>query len=589
MPGKITNTQGRKGIAGPSSTVSTSSPCARSGTYPARPCRSHRCSGLERQIKRGAQAARDRPHQRSVEQRATYVAKVELGHGRAAKAKDAKSTGGTANTFGSGHRVGTLARGRARDQCTGPRPLACCRLAEVRMMFRAPLRAAAVGGVSGALLAALTLEESVFKMSDARRDVYVRKWAGSLLRLMGIEITPRSPFANLGEPAMTGPLLVVANHRSTLDILLMLHLFGGHLLARGDMAAWPGIGALARSGGTLFVDRSSPASGAVAVRRMRERLQRGVTVGVFPEGTTFEGDEVRPFQAGAFLAILAEKGSVLPVGFAYEHEDAHFGDESFLEHIKRVAKRPRTRVGVSMGASFSAVGSSRDVARRTRPCRGASARARGADNGSRLPHDRAAPSNLARGRAFARALRAGQDDHGGCGTRGRRSGWGLSTSSFRRSMRIVEELSMARHRSVLTAMREAAGPHRGSFRRAAHGIVRRANRRAAASRGRRGSRVRSGALSEFSREGCPEPVCRRRAARYSRRSCAKGRTRASSRRTSPVFWRVRFSVLTCRFPRRRSSPFRAPRSPPRSKRCIGSSWAVSSHDAGTGILPLTQP
>ena len=153
------------------------------------------------------------------------------------------------------------------------------------MMLRAPLRAAAVGGVSGALLAALTLEESVFDMSDARRDVYVRKWAGSLLRLMGIEITPRPPIANVGgEPATTGPLLVVANHRSTLDILLMLHLFGGHLLARGDMATWPGVGALARSGGTLFVDRSSPASGAVAVRRMRERLQRRVTVGVFPKG-----------------------------------------------------------------------------------------------------------------------------------------------------------------------------------------------------------------------------------------------------------------------------------------------------------------
>ena len=153
------------------------------------------------------------------------------------------------------------------------------------------------------------------------------------------------------------PRLVVANHRSTLDILVLLDLFGGHLLARGDMAEWPAIGVMAKRAGTLFVDRADPASGAAAVQRMRERLRRGATVSVFPEGTTFEGDEVREFQAGAFVAIARERGEVIPVGIAYERPDAIFGDEAVMDHMKRLVRAPSIRVGVSLGAPVSATGS----------------------------------------------------------------------------------------------------------------------------------------------------------------------------------------------------------------------------------------
>src|SRR5256885_7786534 len=206
------------------------------------------------------------------------------------------------------------------------------------MNLRAPLRLAAVGGLSGAMLAALTLEDRLLKVSDARRQAYVRRWARSLLALLGVE--PVLDDA-AGLPAKSErPRLVVANHRSTLDILLMLSLFGGHLLARGDMAEWPAIGVMARRAGTLFVDRSDPASGAAAVQRIRQRLRQGATVCVFPEGTTFDDDHVRPFQAGAFVAIARERGEIVPVGLAYEKRDAIYGDEPVMQHIKRLPRIP---------------------------------------------------------------------------------------------------------------------------------------------------------------------------------------------------------------------------------------------------------
>jgi len=220
------------------------------------------------------------------------------------------------------------------------------------MMLRAPLRLAALGGLSGAMLAALTIEERFRKVSDERREAYARRWARWLLALLDVDAELDAPPGALEKGER--PRLVVANHRSAVDILLILSLFGGLLLARGDMADWPAIGVMARRAGTLFVDRGDPASGAAAVQRMRERLRRGITICVFPEGTTFDGDEVRPFQAGAFVAIARERGEIVPVGFAYERPEAIYGDEPAMDHMKRLARTRSTRVGVSVGAPIAA-------------------------------------------------------------------------------------------------------------------------------------------------------------------------------------------------------------------------------------------
>ena len=102
--------------------------------------------------------------------------------------------------------------------------------------------------------------------------------------------------------------MVVSNHRSMLDILVLLAAFGGHLLSRDDLARWPVIGRLAPYAGTLYVDRSSTASGSAAMLAMISRLREGRSLTVFPEGTTYPDDTVRDFHAGAFAAAL-----VMPV------------------------------------------------------------------------------------------------------------------------------------------------------------------------------------------------------------------------------------------------------------------------------------
>lgn len=188
-------------------------------------------------------------------------------------------------------------------------------------------------------------------------DRYLRAWAARMLHAGGAELvlasSPPSP--------ARGPRLVVANHRSMLDTPVMLRLFGGHFLAHSGLATVPVLGAAARVGGVVFVDRDAPSSRLIALRALKRLLAQGETVIVFPEGTTYSGDEVRPFSPGAFH--LAPEVEVLPVGLAYETPEAEYGDESLGAHAARVAGRRRTRVVVAIGAPIEAPPPSPDRAR----------------------------------------------------------------------------------------------------------------------------------------------------------------------------------------------------------------------------------
>ena len=148
------------------------------------------------------------------------------------------------------------------------------------------------------------------------------------------------------------------------------------MVSREDLSGWPILGAAASAVGTIFVDRADAMSGATTIRAMRSALRDGDTVCLFPEGTTFEGDVVRPFHAGAFIAALRTGAEIVPVGFAYERDSgAAFVGETFLEHLERMAGAAPTRVVAKIGEPFFVGGRARAADdQRTRPRGGAGAR-----------------------------------------------------------------------------------------------------------------------------------------------------------------------------------------------------------------------
>jgi 1-acyl-sn-glycerol-3-phosphate acyltransferase len=225
-------------------------------------------------------------------------------------------------------------------------------------MLRFSLRTAGFVGLTFSLLAGFEAERAMASDDRARADVTYRwmaRYGHGLLRLYGLEVTARGPHVETGEgryPARDAEgrgRIFVMNHRSMFDIFVDLAFIEANIVSRADLSRWPVIGLAARRVGTLFVDRTSRQSGAAVIHATTGAIAAGRAVMLYPEGTTFSDDEVRPFRPGAFLAAQRTGAEIVPVGIAYEGASASFADETFTAHLMRVSASPRTRVGLVLG------------------------------------------------------------------------------------------------------------------------------------------------------------------------------------------------------------------------------------------------
>ncbi len=169
-----------------------------------------------------------------------------------------------------------------------------------------------------------------------------RAWQRITLRLFGVrmDISGRLP---------DGPALIVANHISWLDIVLLQALWPMWLVAKAEIRAWPLIGWLAEAGGTLFIVRGKLESRQRISRRMAALMRRGDRVGIFPEGGIRPDRGVNRFHAPLFAPAIRTRMPVVPVAIRYErehdlHEEFVFGPhESFLRNFFRLmAEAPLT-------------------------------------------------------------------------------------------------------------------------------------------------------------------------------------------------------------------------------------------------------
>ena len=111
------------------------------------------------------------------------------------------------------------------------------------------------------------------------------------------------------------PYVVVSNHQSMLDILILLARLPLQFkfIAKRELFRIPFLGwhlALARY---ISLNRRDPESGKACLMKAREWLQKGMSVIFFPEGTRSPDGEIHEFKAGAFKLALEEKCDILPM------------------------------------------------------------------------------------------------------------------------------------------------------------------------------------------------------------------------------------------------------------------------------------
>lgn len=137
----------------------------------------------------------------------------------------------------------------------------------------------------------------------------------------------------------------VANHVSYVEPLAILAANPCIGIAKREVGAWPILGEATRACGTVYVDRGDANSGARALRNAWHALRAGVSVLVFPEGTTTDGHEVLGFRSGAFGLARIAGVPIQPVAVGYPSDHAAwYGDEAFVPHYARLVAAPSTRV-----------------------------------------------------------------------------------------------------------------------------------------------------------------------------------------------------------------------------------------------------
>ncbi len=110
------------------------------------------------------------------------------------------------------------------------------------------------------------------------------------------------------------PYVVVANHESTLDILLLSRLpWEMKWMAKRSLFEVPWLGWMMKLAGDIPVDRKDPHAGRRALEKARAYLSRGMNVMIFPEGTRSRDGRVLPFKAGAFRLAIETGATLLPV------------------------------------------------------------------------------------------------------------------------------------------------------------------------------------------------------------------------------------------------------------------------------------
>jgi 1-acyl-sn-glycerol-3-phosphate acyltransferase len=144
-----------------------------------------------------------------------------------------------------------------------------------------------------------------------------RRVAGRFLRFVGVGVSLTFPPWRLrieGRWPEGGPFVVVANHQSILDILMLSRLPREmKWIAKESLFKLPWAGWMLRMSGDIPIRRGDAESGGEALAKAKAYLARGMSVMIFPEGTRSRTGSMLPFKSGAFRLALEAGVPVLPI------------------------------------------------------------------------------------------------------------------------------------------------------------------------------------------------------------------------------------------------------------------------------------
>jgi len=180
-----------------------------------------------------------------------------------------------------------------------------------------------------------------------RRDRLKVAWAIRICKALGIEILKRGEFPQT-------KVCYAPNHRSYIDVVLMVAQAPVSYLGKAEVKKWPLIGTGAKLVDTIWVNRDNKESRQKSRDEIAEKMKLGTLICVHPEGTTRRAPEMAEFRPGIFVMAARAGIPVIPVAIEYENaDDAWVGEDTFVPHFLKTFGRKKIRVHLSAGPPVS--------------------------------------------------------------------------------------------------------------------------------------------------------------------------------------------------------------------------------------------
>ncbi|NMI00741.1 lysophospholipid acyltransferase family protein [Pseudonocardia acidicola] len=216
-------------------------------------------------------------------------------------------------------------------------------------------------GLLGLLLGVAALAPLLPLVGRRARARWLRRVFRGVLLAAGVRLR-----ATGAATVQQGAALVVANHLSWIDVLVLGAVQPVRMLAKREVRDWPVIGAIAARTGALFVDRAGLRTLPATIADVAAALRAGDTVGVFPEGTTWCGAASGPFRRAPFQAAIDAGAPVRPVAITLRlpggratTTGAFVGDQTLWDSLHRVLRLPALVCELTVLPDIVAVGADR--------------------------------------------------------------------------------------------------------------------------------------------------------------------------------------------------------------------------------------
>lgn len=206
------------------------------------------------------------------------------------------------------------------------------------------------------------IQAVVFPLVGKRRELkIIGWWSRRILAILAVRVHVRGHL-----PRGREALIIVSNHVSWLDVWLIHAVCPVRFIAKSDIREWPLVGWLVSRAGTIFIERARRHDTARTNQAIADVLARGEHVGMFPEGMTTDGTQLRAFHASLFQPAIAAHARVAMAAIRYPNRDgsanldaSYAGDRSLKESLRLILRHRVLHAELTFAGTLESTGRTR--------------------------------------------------------------------------------------------------------------------------------------------------------------------------------------------------------------------------------------